>query len=149
MVSMDLGSVTLDLCSEALGANLFPCLFQLLEVAHILWQLSARAHTQTYSKTGKKKKLSVWFRALIHISPDISDKPLSHSDVLTISPSTHRLEVCLCHVSPYLWLLGGCPLGALQADRELSRAREFGKWGVGNISSGAEFPRLQASGYHF
>ena len=31
MVSMDLGSVTLDLCSEALGANLFSCLFQLLD----------------------------------------------------------------------------------------------------------------------
>ena len=53
------GFCDIGLVLEAPGANLFPCLFQLLEVAHILWQLSARAHTQTYSKTGKKKKLSV------------------------------------------------------------------------------------------
>ena len=54
MVSMDLGSVTLDLCSEALGANLFSCLCQLLEVAHILWQLSARAHTHIFKDWEKE-----------------------------------------------------------------------------------------------
>ena len=73
---------------------------------------------------------------------------------MTISPSTHRLQVCLCHISPYLWLLW--------FQRTLSRQRAgWGQgvwekgwpgWGKGRLGASPEgrgFPDFRHPGTFF